>query len=204
VKNDAVLAHLRAFSSEFEGKAEPLYLDRPAYPILNEVPRIESPAMKNASPPIKPFFYALRWREKEDWGWLYSLVGETTQDPAERLRYATKEKAMAALWKFRSQKHRRENETIAVVRISVLVKETIASTPIPQAERAEKKRLVEILGPVVQHLTTKIEARKLTGSREVQGSPEDSLYDGITYGLEIARSDILDIQSVLAKGPADA
>jgi hypothetical protein len=67
-----------------------------------------------------PEYWALMWREGDDWGWLCSLDGNddcTTQEPGRRLRFLSKERAMSALWKFRSHNDKRPNEKLSVVRV---------------------------------------------------------------------------------------
>ncbi len=73
---------------------------------------------------VRAEFWALIWRDKDDWGWLRSLDGNeecTTQEPGRRLRYASRERAMAALWKFRADNPPlRPGETVRVVRVRVV------------------------------------------------------------------------------------
>ena len=67
-------------------------------------------------------YYVLTWREGKDWGWLSSLDGNrdcTTQEPAKRLRYLTKEAAMVALWKFRRDNPKRPDEVVRLTRVRV-------------------------------------------------------------------------------------
>ena len=67
-------------------------------------------------------YWTLVWREKDDWGWLRSLDGNTectTTDASKRLRYSTREAAMAALWKFRRDNPKRPDETVRVARVTV-------------------------------------------------------------------------------------
>lgn len=67
-------------------------------------------------------YWAILWREKDDWGWLTSLNGDlecTTQNPARRRRYESKAGAMAALWKFRADNPRRTDERLCLVRVRV-------------------------------------------------------------------------------------
>jgi len=74
------------------------------------------------TPEDLPDYWVLKWREGEDWGWLRSLDGNdecTTIEPAQRLRYASKARAMSALWKFRAQNAPREGETIRLVHVRV-------------------------------------------------------------------------------------
>lgn len=71
-----------------------------------------------------PTYWALMWREGDDWGWLWSLDGMescTTQDPGRRLRYRTHEAAMAALWRFRRDNPKRPREVVRVVKVTVKV-----------------------------------------------------------------------------------
>jgi hypothetical protein len=68
-------------------------------------------------------YFALMWRQGDDWGWLRSLDGNeecTTQIPFERLRYRTKEGAMVALWKFRRDNPVQPKETLHLVRVHVI------------------------------------------------------------------------------------
>jgi hypothetical protein len=71
----------------------------------------------------RPEYWALMWRQKDDWGWLSSLDANrdhTTQDGWRRLRYYSKDSAVAALWRFRRDNGReRDGETIRVVRVRV-------------------------------------------------------------------------------------
>lgn len=77
----------------------------------------------------QPEFWALMWREKDDWGWLCSLDGNrecTTRDAARRLRYYSKERAMSALWKFRADNPKRPHERVCVVHVRVKVAQSAA------------------------------------------------------------------------------
>ena len=74
---------------------------------------------------ITPFF-ALMWRRGDDWGWLSSLDGNrdcTTTHPARRLRYATREAAMVALWKFRRDNRHQDGAVVRLVRVRVRLDE---------------------------------------------------------------------------------
>lgn len=69
-----------------------------------------------------PEYWAILWREKDDWGWLSSLDGMkdcTTQEPVRRLRYASRAAAMVALWKFRRDNTEQPGETLRLVRVRV-------------------------------------------------------------------------------------
>lgn len=70
-------------------------------------------------------FWALMWREKDDWGWLCSLDGDrecTTTDAAKRLRYYSRERALSALWRFRADNPKRPGEVVRVVHVRVVTK----------------------------------------------------------------------------------
>lgn len=67
-------------------------------------------------------YWVLKWRDKDDWGWLMSLDGNqecTSRDVHRRLRYGSKAAVMAALWKFRRDNYEFPCETIRVVRVRV-------------------------------------------------------------------------------------
>jgi len=72
-----------------------------------------------------PVYFTLIWREGHDWGWLRSLDGNrdcTTTEASKRLRYPSREAAMAALWKFRRDNPKRPNEIVRVVRVTVKIR----------------------------------------------------------------------------------
>jgi hypothetical protein len=66
-------------------------------------------------------YWVIIWREKEDWGWLHSLDGNeqcTTQDALDRLKFRTREAAMADLWTFRSENSMNPTEVLHLVKVT--------------------------------------------------------------------------------------
>jgi len=72
-------------------------------------------------------FWALAWREGENWAWVRRLDGNhdecTTDNPACRLRYSSRESALSAKWRFRASTRMGPDEKIVVVHVRVVRRE---------------------------------------------------------------------------------